>query len=401
MALLSACSTTMFHLGDVDGVPDVLAKGETSSFWREQVQYPYPVQYASVKDASGLEWKMSYMDEYWGLGPKSTADTIVLIHGRGANAGYFSQMMKYCLQAGLRVVAVDLPKYGKSIAENTHHPVNLSLADSRTMVHGLLVDQLDVERATYLGHSMGGQWVLGYALEFPDVVDRLILESPYGLEEFPSHIPSQAGDPVPLFDPVLAKNLEAWKTVWDPLKHKESEKARSAREIEAYYYFQNYNAKTGEVNPGWEGYFLNKDIDTIYTTQVRQKMAKDNNEEFDRYLNAYVWDIYGMGVESRVDDAGSLFKRLRELQKPIWFVFGEKDPFLPATSLSGNLSLRQDVIKPAYLSLFLRGVKPLVSIYPNTAHVPHAEYPLKFAEDVIHFIEEGYVVSMVENPLKY
>ena len=59
------------------------------------------------------------------------------------------------------------------------------MQDMREVVHELVVNQLGVKRATYLGHSLGGQLVLGYALTYPEAVTSLVLEAPAGLEEYP------------------------------------------------------------------------------------------------------------------------------------------------------------------------------------------------------------------------
>jgi pimeloyl-ACP methyl ester carboxylesterase len=44
------------------------------------------------------------------------------------------------------------------------------MQDMRDVVHELVVNQLGVKRAAYLGHSLGGQLVMGYALTWPEAV---------------------------------------------------------------------------------------------------------------------------------------------------------------------------------------------------------------------------------------
>jgi hypothetical protein len=51
--------------------------------------------------------------------------------------------------------------------------------------------------------------------------------------------------------------------------------------------------------------------------------------------------------------------------------------------------------------MLMRGLKPLVTIYPQSGHVPHADAALPFAQDVIAFINAGHLVSVPEDPLSY
>jgi pimeloyl-ACP methyl ester carboxylesterase len=57
---------------------------------------------------------------------------------------------------------------------------------TREVIHDLVVNRLGIPKAVYGGHSLGGQWVLGYALTYPKAVERLILIAPAGLEELPA-----------------------------------------------------------------------------------------------------------------------------------------------------------------------------------------------------------------------
>ena len=42
-----------------------------------------------------------------------------------------------------------------------------TMQDMREVVYDLVVNQLGVKKAVYLGHSLGGQLVIGYALTWP------------------------------------------------------------------------------------------------------------------------------------------------------------------------------------------------------------------------------------------
>ena len=183
-------------------VPGVAAEIDpTKSFWKDFVTYPFPVKYANVKDGSGVTWQIGYMDEYDGTDPNP--QVLVIIHGKGAFAGHYGNIIKFALQRGLRVIAPDLPHYGMSGPGNLDKSPARSMQDMRDVVHELVVNQLGVKQAFYLGHSLGGQVILGYALSWPDAVKGLILEAPAGLEEYPREVLVAPGKTARLFDASL------------------------------------------------------------------------------------------------------------------------------------------------------------------------------------------------------
>ncbi|MGY3534929.1 homoserine acetyltransferase [Bradyrhizobium sp. USDA 4452] len=82
------------------------------SFWKDYVTYPYPVKYANAKDAKGTTWQIGYMDEYYGT--DKDPKVLVIIHGKGAFAGHYGNIMQYALRSGLhgalaRQLALTLP----------------------------------------------------------------------------------------------------------------------------------------------------------------------------------------------------------------------------------------------------------------------------------------------------
>ena len=379
-------------------MPRVLPVTTDKSFWRKSVEYAYRVHYADFMDAQGLTWNLAYQDVYWGKGRPSKAETVLLIHGRCANMGYFSQLTAALAAQGMRVIAVDLPNYGKSLPKNLDLPVERSLQSTREVVHQLM-QYLRVQQFHLYGHSLGGQWAIGYALQYPDHVAGLILESPYGLEEYPTEVFTATETPLKLFDPSLAASLPAWAEVWAPLGHLDAEMFRPEADIRARHYFKKLNTETGELEDSPIGLFLALNQDSAFFTQSLVQSATGNLEEYNRYITTCVRDIYAMGVETRLEDPASLTKRLSLLRMPILMLFGARDPFLPNTPLTGHRDLVNELIRPAYIRLTAAGAQPLVITYANAAHVPHIDQPDRLAKDVIRFVQEGQVISEPVNPM--
>jgi homoserine O-acetyltransferase/O-succinyltransferase len=80
------------------------------SFWKDFVTYPFPVKYANVKDSTGTSWQIGYMDEY--AGTDRNPPVLVVVHGKGAFAGHYGNVIKQAVESGIRVIAPDLPHYG-------------------------------------------------------------------------------------------------------------------------------------------------------------------------------------------------------------------------------------------------------------------------------------------------
>jgi len=103
---------------------------------------------------------------------------VVLLHGFADTCDGWRRLVPRLLPHH-RVVAVDIPPFGRS-----HMP---DLKDGRTLIDFYgeyfprLFEELQIEPATVMGHSLGGAIALSIALEQPQSVRHLCLISPAGL----------------------------------------------------------------------------------------------------------------------------------------------------------------------------------------------------------------------------
>jgi len=361
------------------------------SFWKEFVTYPYPVKYATVKDGNGTSWQIGYMDEY--AGTKPDPQVLVIIHGKGAFAGHYGNVMQYALRTGFRVIAPDLPHYGMSGPGNLDKSPARTMQDMRDVVHELVVNQLGVKRAAYLGHSLGGQLVLGYALTWPDAVQDLILEAPAGLEEYPREVEIAPGKKVALFDPGFARDFEKWKQTWDQTGILAAEIARSEQNVRDFFYFKKRDPNTGALSAAKSGYFYNDSEYARFHTDQRVGLIKGNPKELEQWANVFIFDIYTMVAELQRDDPNSLYKRLPQIKQPIFLAFGDKEPFIPGGSLNGLKDLGRDIITPFMRRMTIAGNRPVLKIYPDTGHFIHTDNQVEYSADVVDFITLGNVES--------
>ena len=364
------------------------------SFWKEAVTYPYPVKYADVKDGNGTTWQIGYMDEY--AGDKPDPQVLVIIHGKGAFGGMYGNIMQYALRSGFRVITPDLPHYGMSGPGNLDKSPARTMQDMRDVVHELVVNQLGVKRAAYLGHSLGGQLVTGYALSWPEAVQDVILEAPAGLEEYPREVTYAPGKKALLFDPSFARDFEKWKQAWDQTGILASEMARNEQGVRDFFYIKKRDPITGAVSQNPNGYFMNDSQYARLHTDQRIGLIKGNRRELEQWANVYIFDIYTMVSELQRDDPNNLYERLTQIKAPVFLAFGDKEPYIPATAFNGLEDLGRDVITPFMRRMTLAGNRPVLKIYPETGHFIHTDNPVEFSADVVDFITLG---SIEQSPL--
>ncbi len=363
-------------------------------FWKEQFTYPFPVKYATGKDSRGESWEIGYMDEYNGSDPNPPV--LMIIHGKGAFGAHYGYLMKYALERGLRVIVPDMPHYGVSGPGNLDKSPARTLQDARDAIHDVVVNQLGVKQAYCLGHSLGGQFCLGYALSYTDAVAGLILEAPAGLEEFPKELDMGGDKPAPLFDPSYAHDFAKWKKVWGPTGILDSEMNKSAEDVRAFFYFQKRDPETGALSPSTAGYFVD---DTEYArlhTDQRVAIIDADKAEYEQYVNAFIYDVYSIGSELVKGDPDNLYQRLTDIKVPILLLFGNEEPFIPSTALNGLQDMARDVIIPFMNRMTEAGNRPVLKLYPGVGHFIHTDVPYEFANDSVDFVLTGRVEVMTD-----
>ena len=106
--------------------------------------------------------------------------TLVFIHGLGSYLKFWRYQLDAFAARGYRVIALDQLGYGKSDKPATFPYTMEAMAD---VVHEL-VQKTGAGKPVLVGHSMGGQTALSYAIRYPEDVGALVLTSPAGFEKF-------------------------------------------------------------------------------------------------------------------------------------------------------------------------------------------------------------------------
>jgi pimeloyl-ACP methyl ester carboxylesterase len=292
------------------------AKWEPTSF--KKLSYPMPVSHVVV---DGVEVAFSDV----GVGEP----TLVLIHGLGSYMPVWQRNLDE-LAKHHRVVAVDLPGYGKSSKANYDY----SMAFYARTVEGV-ISALGLRRVVLVGHSMGGQIAMTHALRYPRRAEALVLVAPAGFEPF-------------------GRGEGSWL----------------AEAVD-----KDYVAKTPAeavyANVAGNFYAMPKEARFMVDDRLRVIGGPD----FDAYTYAVARSVYAMVHEP-------VLERLGEIRVPALVVFGEDDGLIPNPILHGGTTRAVAEGGTRRLS------QGRLVMIPRAGHMVQFERPVEFDAALLDFLKE-------------
>lgn len=144
-------------------------------------QYPYPVSSLKIETQQQV-LNMTYMDVRPAV---SNGKTVMLLHGKNFNGAYWKTTIAALTKEGYRVIVPDQVGFGKSSKPLHYHYSFQQLALNSKNI----LDTLGIQKIYLLGHSMGGMLAARFALMYPGMVEKLVLENPLGLEDWKTVVP--------------------------------------------------------------------------------------------------------------------------------------------------------------------------------------------------------------------
>ena len=251
----------------------------SASIQAQQIQfadldYPYKVSYQEV----GSGQQIAYIDEGEGM-------PLILIHGLGSYIPAWKQNIP-ALSKQYRVIALDLPGYGKSSKNVDDYSISFF---AQTVAQ--LQDSLGISKAVWVGHSMGGQIAMQGALSFPNKISRLVLLAPAGFEAF----------------------TEQEGALMTGFVTPESIKATPDTMVRQTF-------KTTFYNFPESARFMADD-----------RIAIRQAEEFDLYARAYAESVKAM-LE------GSVLSELGKIEQPALIIYGKQDVLIPNKNFHPGLT---------------------------------------------------------------
>jgi pimeloyl-ACP methyl ester carboxylesterase len=164
----------------------------------EECPYPYPSSYLPMT-LYGQDVRMAYMD----VAPAGPANghTVVLLHGNNFGGFYFGVVIDALRKEGFRVIVPDQIGYGRS----SKPIIPYYLSDMARETHAIL-QNLHIEKAMIVGHSMGGMLAARFAALYPAATERLVLFNPIGLTD--ARYNGTPGDPEDAYKRNLASTYQ-------------------------------------------------------------------------------------------------------------------------------------------------------------------------------------------------
>ncbi|MEZ5945606.1 MAG: haloalkane dehalogenase [Hyphomonas sp.] len=144
--------------------------------------YPFAPNYTAIRTADGSELRIHHLDE----GPK-TGSIVLCMHGQPAWSYLYRKMIPLLTSAGLRVIAPDLPGFGKSDKPAAREDYTYQ---SQVDWMNAWLSANDFKGLTLFGQDWGGAIGLRLVADQPDRFDRVVISNT-GLP-----LPTELPDPV-------------------------------------------------------------------------------------------------------------------------------------------------------------------------------------------------------------
>ncbi|MQA90811.1 MAG: alpha/beta fold hydrolase [Gemmatimonas sp.] len=141
----------------------------------EEIEYPYPVSYLEL-NRFGQDMRMAYMDVEPAGEPNG--QTAVIFHGMNFYGEAYATTINALREEGFRVVALDQIGFGKSTKAIVPYTFSFLAANSKAVL-----DEIGVEQAAIVGHSMGGMLAARFAMHYPETTTHLVLVNQIGLAD--------------------------------------------------------------------------------------------------------------------------------------------------------------------------------------------------------------------------
>ncbi|MGI2032382.1 alpha/beta fold hydrolase [Rhizobium panacihumi] len=178
MSVRSLTSVAMFAALACTALPAVSAAQERPTYGPrlEGFDYPFKTEMLNL-DSQGQKLEMAFMDI---AAENPNGRTVVLLHGKNFCGATWEGTIGQLSSAGYRVIAPDQVGFCKSSKPEGYQFSFHQLAENTKA----LLESRGIDKATVIGHSMGGMLATRFALMYPETTERMVLVNPIGLEDW-------------------------------------------------------------------------------------------------------------------------------------------------------------------------------------------------------------------------
>jgi pimeloyl-ACP methyl ester carboxylesterase len=253
---------------------------------------------------------------------------VLLVHGYGDTADGWRRVVPRLLKDH-RVVALDMPPFGRSAS-----PRKGKLLDFYSEFFPSFLEELDLDRTTVIGHSLGGAVALRLAIENPDRVERLGLVAPAGLGNAP---------------PWWWHALTA-RVLW-----------QGALAIPSPF-------TTPIVRQGLKGFLA------LRLVADRKRFGSEINHLVDMHgSRSDLSKLLAAGHACIDSYTGQLLEQSIELEIPLWMLWGRRDGLVPSVHARAFARAHPDA---------------KVHVLDDCGHYPHIELPQRFNTLLRRWLDE-------------
>jgi pimeloyl-ACP methyl ester carboxylesterase len=127
----------------------------------QRASHPFSSESSFLETRSG---RVHYLD-------KGEGNVLILLHGTGYNIASWQDGISDLLAENYRVIAFDY--YGHGLSDRNH---GFQYGQELWAEQAIdMMDELSIEKATFIGHSIGGMVVSRIAVRFPERTERIVL----------------------------------------------------------------------------------------------------------------------------------------------------------------------------------------------------------------------------------
>lgn len=323
LLFLSACVTSYAGMAPLP-FDQVLYDGPSGEPYREE-----RAALPGIKARYGLPEapEVTYVE----LNPDG-ARTLLFIHGLGSNLKFWRYQLDAFASQGYRVLALDMLGYGKSDKPASFPYTMEAMAE----VVREVAAAANADRPILIGHSMGGQVALSFAIRFPEDLSAMVLTSPAGFERF-------------------SRREKAW-----------------FRKV-----FSSALVKGASEEAIWRNIRKNNfdDWQDEYEWLIEERVRVAKTPEFDQYAYANVKSVQGLTETDFVRD------NLDKIKVPTLIIHGDEDRLIPNPFMHGGPT--RDIMEYGH-----RGISGsrLITL-ENCGHMIQIDCSKRYNRDVSSFVE--------------
>jgi pimeloyl-ACP methyl ester carboxylesterase len=291
----------------------------------------YSVKFFQVQ-VENQDLRMAYRD----VQPTgaSNGKAVLLLHGKNFSGFYWEPTIDFLAQQGYRVIAPDQLGFGTSSRPDIHYSFHQMAQNTKALLDHLGIQQVDV-----IAHSMGGMLGVRFTLIFPEMVEKLVLENPIGLEDYRKLVPY-----IPLQQQYAAELSQTYEKMRDYQK--------------SYY--------PGAWKPEYEVYVQD------------QASVLDTGE--------YLRDAWSSVLTYEMIYEQPVIYEIGEISRPTLLIVGQADRTVVGKnrlppSLQSVAGQYPELGRKAHAAI--KG-STLVEV-PDCGHIPHIQKPEQFRDAVVTF----------------